>query len=335
MRTFRCRCGNRIYFGNSRCLRCGATLGFLPDRLQLAALEPLDDGAWLAGGRQYRQCLHYHRDRVCNWMVPADDADPFCAACRLNEIIPDLSNPQFRLYWYKLEAAKRYLLYGLGRLGLSLHDLGGDGLRFAFLADYGEDQRVLTGHRNGLITINIREADDAYRETMRLRLREPYRTLLGHFRHESGHYFWERLIAGQPPRLDAFRRCFGDEREDYQAALSRHYAAPASAGSDFISGYAAAHPWEDWAETWAHYLLIRDTAETAGDYGLIEPFDLSDIDALLGAWANLSLAINGLGESLGLVTPYPFVIGPRVEEKLRFVDAVVREAWPRPKEERR
>jgi len=63
------------------------------------------------------------------------------------------------------------------------------------VADVDGCTPVLTSHCNGLITLNIAEADDAERERRRVKFHEPYRTLLGHLRHEVAHYYWDRLIA--------------------------------------------------------------------------------------------------------------------------------------------
>lgn len=321
MRRFRCRCGQWLYFDNTACMNCGATLGFLPGSLELLPLDPRSDGTWMAGGTPVRQCLHYHRDHVCNWLVPADDPDPFCESCRLNAVIPNLSLPENPSHWARLEAAKRSLLYELRRLGLPLTPRSAAhprGLGFAFMED-DDNQQVLTGHAGGLITINIREADDAYRETMRKRLGEPYRTLLGHFRHESGHFYWEHLVATDADRLARFRALFGDERQDYAMALERHYSQAQVPWSVWhITAYAAAHPWEDWAETWSHYLLLRDTLETAGDLGLQQRED-PDLQRMLAHWRELSVLINALGRSLGMPSLYPFVHTEQVAEKLGFI----------------
>jgi hypothetical protein len=197
-------------------------------------------------------------------------------ACQLNRTIPHLETPGNLLRWQRLEAAKHRLVYGLLRFGLPLTSRAEDpqaGLAFDFLADSGpafrENAQAMTGHSQGLITINIAEADDAERERHRQDMAEPYRTLLGHFRHEIGHYYWERLVRGGT-WLEPFRALFGDERQDYGAGLERHYAAgPRPDWSQrFVSAYAGMHPWEDWAETWAHYLHIVDTLETANAFGL-------------------------------------------------------------------
>jgi hypothetical protein len=207
----------------------------------------------------------------------------------------------------------------------------------------------MTGHADGLITINLAEADDAERERRRHEMREPYRTLLGHFRHEIGHYYWDRLIANSA-HLDEFRRVFGDEQRDYGAALQEYYAngAPADWSEHFISAYASSHPWEDFAETWAHYFHMIDTLETAHDAGLaVHPrlprsagsdFDFhprdSDIKRLVEAWQALTIAVNSLNRSMGLHDLYPFVLGPLAVEKLAFVQRRIAEMSPRQRERR-
>lgn len=344
MRNFRCLCGNTVYFENTHCIVCGRMLGYLPERGELSVLDPGGDGVWravTAGNALYRQCRNYSQTHVCNWMVPASDPDPYCLSCRLNHMIPDLSLPRNLTLWYRIEVAKRRLIYTLLALKLPLVGLNQDsqGVAFDFLADTdstGEFQdeddyqcRILTGHSGGLITINLAEADPGARERIREQLNELYRTLLGHFRHESGHYYWDRLIRNSP-HLGAFRGLFGDERQDYKGALDRYYA---SGGGDtwheyYVSAYASAHPWEDWAETWAHYLHMMDTLETAEDEGMavqgveVRSFlsgSAVDLDDMCGQWMRLTLALNAVARSLGLADPYPFVLSERVVEKLRFV----------------
>lgn len=332
MRRFSCQCGNTLYFENTCCLRCGRASGFVPEQRALRGLEPDTGDHYTVDGQVYRKCLHYPRDGVCNWMIPAEDPEPFCQACRLNVVIPDLRQPENHLHWQRLEAAKRHLLYQLIKLGLPLTPRSGqrEGLGFAFMED-DDNQQVLTGHAGGLITINVREADSAYRETMRKRLGEPYRTLLGHFRHESGHFYWDRLVGQNQDELQAFRALFGDERADYADAMARHYASGGLGWPhDVISAYAAAHPWEDWAETWAHYLLIGDTLETARDHGLLASLPM-DFQARLELWRELSVTINALGGSLGMPTLYPFVYSDAVVEKLQFIHALLARQAPLPR----
>src|SRR5437868_11653261 len=205
MKTFHCsRCGNLVFFENVTCERCDAMLGFVPDRLAVEAFEAAGEDRWRrlgadADAQYYRQCHNYAEEGVCNWMVPADAGNTLCTACQLTHNIPDLSIPENRHYWYKLETAKRRLLYTLSELGLAFVSREMDpahGLQFDFLANTGGGRHVLTGHTDGLVTMNIAEADDAHREKTRAQMAEPYRTLLGHFRHEVGHYYFNRLVAG-------------------------------------------------------------------------------------------------------------------------------------------
>jgi hypothetical protein len=207
--------------------------------------------------------------------VEADSPDAFCAACRHNHVIPNLANTEHHDRWRRLETAKHRLFYTLLKLRLPSTTRPDDpgGLAFDLLADPAEGTlqppTILTGHDNGLVTINIAEADDAERERRRRQMGEPYRTLLGHFRHEVGHYYWTVLVENDPS-IESFRQVFGDERQDYGQALQAHYAngAPPDWQTSFVSAYASAHPWEDWAETWAHYLHMVDTLETANAFGL-------------------------------------------------------------------
>jgi hypothetical protein len=281
-------------------------------------------------------------------MIPADSADTLCRACRLTRIIPNLSTPANRLYWYRLEVAKRRVLYTLAELGLEVKSRQEDperGLAFEFLEDAGNGSRVMTGHDNGLITLNVAEADDAHRENVRTAMGEPYRTLLGHFRHETGHYYFSQLVENSPRWLEPFRELFGDERADYGEALDAHYrnGAPADWQASYISAYATMHPWEDWAETWAHYMLIVDVLDTSTSYGVAllpddpgeptlndrTPVEDASFDNLMKRWFPLTYALNSLNRSLGMPDGYPFALAAPVLDKLRFVHRVIADAGDR------
>ncbi len=193
---------------------------------------------------------------------------------------------------------------------------------------------MLTGHANGLITISLAEANDSERERQRREMGEPYRTLLGHFRHEIAHYYWGRLVK-DPPILDEFRGLFGDERQDYTASLQRHYAQgpPANWSEHFVTAYASVHPWEDFAECWAHYFHMVDTLETAGAFGLhLRPkankdstttidFDphTATMDRIIDSWLPLTFAVNSVNRSMGIADLYPFVLTPTIIVKLSFI----------------
>lgn len=355
MKTFHCQhCGQPLFFENVQCLKCGSTLAFLPDRMNLSPIEPVPDeaGVWrprlrrpgAVSSARYRQCRNAEQYHACNFAVRADDPNPLCVACRLTRVLPDLSKQDNQMRWVRIEASKRRLFYTLARLGLlSTNPPGGeaDGPVFEFLEDL-PGQPVLTGHSEGLITLNVAEADDAERVARRVAMHEPYRTLLGHFRHESGHYYWDRLIDEQG-RHEGYRAVFGDERKDYSQALQEHYARGGTLPNwqdSFVSAYATAHPWEDWAETWAHYLHMVDLLETAASYNtrltlpgdggeveeVVNPLeDLPEFDVLVEQWVPLTLLVNSLNRSLGQEDAYPFALSVQALEKLRYVHDVIRE----------
>lgn len=324
-----------MFFENTRCLTCWRDLGFLPDVSTLAALEPKDSGTFSTVHGDYRKCSNYVDEGVCNWMVPLSAAGPLCEACQLNHVIPNLSQPENRILWRETEKAKRRLIYGLNRLKLPLLSKQQDpqqGLAFDIKADVGST-RVLTGHKDGLITMNLAEADAPERERVRVAMKESYRTLLGHFRHEIGHYYWDRLVRDSP-NLARFRELFGDETANYAEAINLHYSIGKSAQDDyaelFISAYAGAHPWEDFAETFAHYLHMQDTLETAhffgftvGSSGCADTGDIRGFEPLLNEWTDLTIALNALNRSMGLPDAYPFAISGRVKEKLGFIHTLI------------
>ncbi|MEA2700115.1 MAG: hypothetical protein QOI66_4386, partial [Myxococcales bacterium] len=280
MKLFACSaCSEAVYFENSQCTRCGHALAYLPDRSTLSALEhaPGSEGLFVApspdaGQARYRLCGNQIDHGACNWAVAESDGHRFCRACRLNDVIPNLSDPKAKDAWLGIEQSKRRLIYTLLALGLPVEARAETpgGLAFAFKKDSPGEGKVLIGHDDGLITLNIAEADSPFREKTRLELGETYRTLVGHFRHEIGHYYWDRLIANSTS-LEPFRQLFGDERASYDEAVKTHYrdGAPRDWRSNFVSSYASMHPWEDWAESWAHYLHMVDTLDTARSFGLV------------------------------------------------------------------
>jgi hypothetical protein len=336
MKVFHCdHCSALVFFENVSCVSCGHALAYFPDAQKVGSLDR-------ATG--YRPCANYSEHGVCNWAVPAEDANALCRSCRLTRVIPDLGVPGNKAAWFRLEAAKRRLVYSLLYLGVPLEgkiEQPQRGLAFEFLADPPGAPKVTTGHADGVITVNIAEADDAERVKRRVQLHEPYRTLVGHMRHEVGHYYWDRLVR-DAPRLERFRELFGDERKDYAQALQAHYkdGPPADWQERFVSAYAASHPWEDWAETWAHYLHSTDTLEIAAACGLTlrppradepslkkitvpegegrEPFD-----KIVADWHALTYVLNNLNRSLGQGDAYPFVLSAPAVEKLRFVHQTI------------
>ena len=346
MKVFHCdHCGALVFFENTQCVSCGHRLAFLPDLMLVGSLDAADadQERWRSplsrATHPYRLCANYRDQQVCNWVVDAEDESALCRSCRLTTVIPDLTVDGNRIAWYRLEVAKRRLLFTLLSLRLPIDDPSSEPLSFQFLADTTRGgPPLLTGHANGVITINTAEADDAERERRRHVLGETYRTLLGHMRHEVGHYYWMRLVDGDQERVAQFREMFGDERQDYAAALQRHYdnGPPSDWQEQFVTSYASAHPWEDWAETWAHYLHMVDTLETAAACGVSLRPHRSDEPALsrisveevgpegsfrrlMAGWLPVTYVLNNMNRGLGLPDAYPFVLSPPAIEKLQFV----------------
>lgn len=394
MKLFKCSCEDKpvLYFENVQCRSCGRVTGFSPEVMELkpfTQVEVDETETPQAGraiweddaGEHFVQCANWRNHQVCNWMLPltpddslADqvsfDSDPegLCPACRLNDIIPDLSDPVNQPLWHGLEKAKRRCIFTLMELGMPIYGIGqgqGQGqdqvasslpaLSFRFMSDkqtnsnslqpVEDEEPVFTGHADGVITINLAEADDIARTQARVAMQERYRTLLGHFRHETGHYYWDVFSTLDPEFVDTFREVFGDESASYQDALDRHYeqGPPVGWQDEFVSAYATMHPWEDWAETWAHYLHIIDTLETQQSFsrnseilsdsvrdvslpsavGFRGDLGNSDFDLVMDLWIEVSVLLNSLNRSMGLPDPYPFVLHTPIQEKLRYVhDAI-------------
>ncbi|HYB27559.1 MAG TPA: putative zinc-binding metallopeptidase [Solirubrobacteraceae bacterium] len=331
MRAFSCgNCGQLVFFENSLCLRCSHALGFVPERLELVVFDPNGDD-------RVRPCANSTL-AACNWLLATNDPGSFCLSCGLTRTRPADADTAGLAAFAKAEMAKRRLIFQLLDLRLPI---GGE-LSFDLLSSHTGP--VVTGHDQGVITIDLAESNDARREQRRAELGEPYRTMLGHFRHEIGHYYWPLLVE-QTGQLTAWRQLFGDEREDYQQALQRHYelGPPADWSERHVSAYATTHPWEDWAETFAHYLHIRDSLQTAAEFGLIvagpavtddeslaalpqadteeQPFN-----GVIEAWLPLTYALNAVNRSMGRDDLYPFTLAPAVIAKLAFVHQRVR-SW--------
>jgi hypothetical protein len=354
VRLFECQgCGNPVHFDNGSCVACGRRLGWFPAESLVTALDQTDAGyVALAGRRPVFLCDNADA-AGCTGLRGAEEGPGLCTACRHNRTIPDASTLANAAAWRRIEAAKRHLFYSIMKFGLPCPTRAEDpvrGLAFDFLADGiqpdGDVGPAMTGHASGVITIALAEADDAERERRRTGLGEPYRTLLGHFRHEVGHYFWDRLVA-DPGGHDAFRAIFGDERLDYAEALERHYASGPVAGwqGSYVSAYAAVHPWEDFAETFAHYFHMVDGLETAHAFGIrvrprvrnaeglqatapFDPYHAESAAGLVEAWVPVTVAINAVNRSVGQPDLYPFVLSEAVTRKLAFVHDLVRGAWP-------
>ena len=349
MRIFSCdSCGQLIFFDNSQCLGCGTPLGYvhaIRDVVALTQVAP-DRFVDMATPIQSWQRCAYALTTSCNWLIPEGSPQP-CQSCALTRFRPGADEAKWADELVRAEMAKRRLIFQLAELGLPVEPRNeqlGTGVAFDLLAS--AETKVLTGHDNGVITLDLAEADSEHREHLRLQLSEPYRTLLGHFRHEIGHYYWPLLVQ-DPNVLEACRALFGDDRTDYAAAVRAHYTLSIdpdqSWQEDHISRYATMHPYEDWAETFAHYLHIVDTLQTAESFGLGLPSDsgTNRLARRVGAhptrpggstnfgevvvhWLELSYALNQINRSMGQPDLYPFVLARAVIRKLSFVDHLVR-----------
>ncbi|MEO5891172.1 MAG: putative zinc-binding peptidase [Ferruginibacter sp.] len=341
MKLYTCtNCKNPLYFENSTCLNCNHTVGFEAGKFSLLALDSNANGYSPVNNKNetYRFCSNAALG-TCNWLIPTTQLSPFCIACALNRTIPELSDNRNRVKWVNIEIAKHRLVYSLLRLRLpvnpkkSVDDLGG--IAFDFMGDTSPTERVMTGHDNGVITLNIEEADEGELTRHKLDLGEKYRTLLGHFRHEIGHYYWDVLIKDSS-HLEKFRQLFGNEEKDYDEALAEYYqnGIQPNWNDFFISPYASAHPWEDWAESWAHYMHMMDTLETAYSFGIgihrremetevnSDPYMAVNFDNIVNTWFPLTFAVNSLNRSMGHADFYPFIVSAPVIEKLRFIHEV-------------
>lgn len=315
MRAFTCRvCDSPLFFENSVCVSCGTALGFSRTERDLVPLDA--DGRYVdQAGLVWHVCANLNLSG-CTWLAPIEGGQ--CSACDLTRTRPAAEDLEGMAQFPAAEAAKRHLVVELDSLGFDL-----DGLVFDMLSSV--DENVVIGHADGVITIDLAESDDARRERIREELGEPYRTLLGHLRHEVGHFLQSRLVTeAHPDRLARCRELFGDETADYQAAIDRHYAGGPPAGWEgwAITTYATMHPFEDFAETFAHYLHINDTCETAAAYGLVT-VDVAAFsvfrDLVRAVWVPLSVALNQINRSMGKDDVYPFVIPAPVLDKLDFV----------------
>lgn len=348
MKLFSCpSCSQVVFFENVVCERCNHALGYEPSETRMLALEPAE-ADWVsvgrsADGRKWRYCANYDHG-VCNWLVPAEGSETLCTCCQHNVVVPNVEAGASAELWRRMEVAKRRLFYTLLQLKLPLQTRAEhpEGLGFQFLSDDLAPTHVMTGHDDGLITIALAEADDAERERRRTEMGEPYRTLLGHFRHEVGHWYWDRLVR-DGGALEQCRAVFGDDSLDYAEALQTHYANGPKLGwqAEYVSSYAAAHPWEDFAETWAHYFHIIDTLDTGRAWGfVVNPrvdredlltaminFDVfsdrTQIETIVEAWLALAAALNALNRSMGAADPYPFVLSDAVIAKLGFVHDLI------------
>lgn len=338
MRDFICpNCGQHLAFENSVCLSCDSRLGFSLDKMAFLVIASGQDSTHggAVDASEYQLCANLHAAE-CNWLVKVAPVRRLCQSCALTRTRPTDADTAAMAAFAVAEKAKRRLIAELHELKLPIVGRDADpqyGLAFDLLSSTTE--QVFTGHEDGVITLDLAEGDDVHREQLRVEMDEPYRTLLGHFRHEIGHYYFYRLIGTNPAYLQRFNELFGDPDTDYQEALDRHYSQGAPPGwkQNYVSSYATMHPAEDWAETFAHYLHIRDTLDTAAAFSFAPAnatFDRrqlgpSGFDTIIEMWLPMSWALNMVNRSMGKDDLYPFVLPVPVLEKMRFIHTVVDE----------
>jgi hypothetical protein len=338
MRDFICpKCGQHLAFENSLCLSCDSPLGFSLDDMALLVIASGEESSQqgFVDADKYELCANLHLAE-CNWLVEKEPIRKLCTSCTLTRTRPNDADIKALAAFAESEKAKRRLIAELHELKLPIVGRDEDpyhGLAFDLLSS--ENEKVFTGHDNGVITLDLAEGDDVHREQLRISMDEPYRTLLGHFRHEIGHYYYFRLVDSVPAYKKTFQGLFGDPDADYQEALDRHYqdGPPADWDENYVSSYATMHAAEDWAETFAHYLHIRDTLDTAASFSFApaaatferKVLGPSGFDQIIDMWLPLSWSLNMINRSMGKQDLYPFVLPPAVLEKMRFIHTVVEE----------
>jgi hypothetical protein len=338
MRDFICpKCGQHLAFENSLCLSCDSPLGFSLDDMALLVIASGEESSQpgFVDADKYELCANLYLAE-CNWLVEKEPIRKLCRSCTLTRTRPNDADVKALAAFAESEKAKRRLIAELHELKLPIVGRDEDpdyGLAFDLLSS--ENEKVFTGHDNGVITLDLAEGDDVHREHLRISMDEPYRTLLGHFRHEIGHYYYYRLVDPVPDYKKTFQGLFGDPDADYQDALDRHYQGgpPADWKKNYVSSYATMHAAEDWAETFAHYLHIRDTLDTAASFSIAPAaatferrvLGPSGFDQIIDMWLPLSWSLNMINRSMGKEDLYPIVLPPAVLEKMRFIHTVVEE----------
>ncbi len=330
MRDFLCRkCGQRLSFENSLCLNCSSNLGFWLSNRTIYDLD--ENGQATIDETLVERCADFEVAQ-CNWLVKWTGSPGLCESCSLTRTRPSDSDVEAMAEFGRAESAKRRVILELDELGLPIFGRDKDpqnGLAFDLLSSSQES--VITGHADGVITLDLAEGDDVHREQMRVELAEPYRTVLGHFRHEIGHFY--QMVLIDPDHRPGFEELFGNPDDDYQAALDRHYSEGAPNGWEerYVSSYATMHPAEDFAETFAHYLHIRDTLDTAAAFAMAPAGSTLDselpgdvgFDRIVEWWLPLTWALNQINRSMGHPDLYPFVLPEPVLTKIRYVHNLI------------
>ncbi|QMW01431.1 zinc-binding metallopeptidase family protein [Spirosoma foliorum] len=351
MKIYPCQCGNTLHFENSSCVVCHREVGWCPSCEGIRSLDAVDAYTYSCNHcqAQVTKCLNYRNYQVCNRLVEVkttwQEANAYCKCCSLNRVVPDMSVPGNREKWYNLEAAKRRLIYTLDLLKLpygSIYDGFPLPLTFDFkgnvvqITHAGTDaiiaEKVFTGHADGTITINIEEADPIEREKLRVDFGEARRTLIGHFHHEIGHYYWQLLVQNKCE--DECKAIFGDHTSlGYSYAMNQYYQYGPKPDwpLSYISAYASMHPWEDFAETFRAYLEMITILDTADSVHLLleaeeaVDFEGAPFEKMLLKYEELGIKLNEMNRTLGLLDMVPEVFTPAVIQKMKFIHKLVKQ----------
>lgn len=355
MKNFSCGCGATVYFESNHCVACKSELGWCLSCNTLRSIAADANDQYHCGeptcGKPLSKCHNYATEQVCNRCVETEaigEGQILCNYCKYNETIPDLSIKGNREKWHRIELAKRRLLYTLDLLGLPYgtaaenfpvplsFDFKGDATQKRTLwFNMNKVEQVYTGHASGKVTINIREADNVERERARMSFGEAHRTIIGHFRHEMGHYFWDVLVKNQ-----CEAECvavFGDHFDpDYGTALEIYYQNGAKENwkKNYISGYATMHPWEDFAESFATYLdmiSVLDIAFHADELYAVEPTQASFAD-ISKHYSKLGLLLNEMNRAMGLLDLVPEVHTAGILKKVEFIHDLLSNAASYPRQ---
>ena len=329
MRTYDCQCGGLLFFESTQCLKCKCDSGMCTSCRTVTSIDRKDQSTWVCGnkqcGTQIQRCGNFSPNAICSRLIPVGDADALCDYCQLTEVIPDLAIDGNIEKWRRLEHAKQRVLHQIDQIGLMFRDSGGTLVpKLSFEFKDGAKGPVSTGHDQGQIVVNIIEADSVQRERTRVEFGEPQRTLVGHFRHELGHFFWDRLVQFDNARLTNFRNVFGDETNpNYDAAIASFYqTGPAQNWkTSYVSAYATMHPWEDFAETFATYLEIRSVVDNANHF-MSSGVSTSDFDALIKCHCKVGMMANEFNRDMGLLDLVPQVFVGPVIEKLKLIHSL-------------
>jgi hypothetical protein len=333
----KCKCNRWLFFGNTACLGCDRSVGRCCACRAMASFSPASTSELFSCDNchaEVQPCANRNLG-ICNCFANQTDStgNVLCTYCEFTRVVPPHDSPDKFSRWRELESAKRRLLIQLS--GLEFPPFASKfvptcPLVFEFKEDTvlpdGSIEAVFTGHENGVITINAHEADSVRREQSRVAFNEPQRTLIGHMRHEYGHFLDLCCIQGDLLRAK-YVELFGDPATvDYAEAKTRYYAQGPTGNwpESYVSAYASMHPWEDFAETVNVYLDLMALAETARDQ-LGSNIDTSAngcVATFISELLDLAITVSEFNFDMGLNALLPERFNDEVVCKLSYVHSL-------------